>query len=38
MGGEKYKKLGIEDSYEDVPAMDKDKCDMLYKVFLEEFK
>lgn len=38
MGVEKYKKLGIEDSYKDVPAMDKDKCDMLYKVFLEEFK
>jgi pyruvate formate lyase activating enzyme len=38
MGVEKYQKLGIEDPYKDVLAMDKDKCDVLYKVFLEEFK
>jgi pyruvate formate lyase activating enzyme len=38
MGVEKYEKLGIEDPYKDVLAMDKDKCDMLYKEFLEEFK
>jgi hypothetical protein len=37
MGVEKYKKLGIDDPYKDVSAMDKDKCDMLYKLFLEEF-
>ena len=37
MGVEKYKKLGIEDPYKDIPAMDKDKCDILYKMFLEEF-
>ncbi len=38
MGVEKYIKLGLEDPYMNVPAMDKDKCDMLYKEFLEEFK
>ncbi len=38
MGVEKYIKLGLEDPYKDIPAMDKDKCDMLYKEFLEEFK
>ena len=38
MGVEKYNKLGIEDPYKDIEAMDKDKCDMLYKEFLEEFK
>lgn len=38
MGIEKYNKLGIEDPYKEIPAMDKDKCDMLYKEFLEEFK
>lgn len=38
MGIEKYNKLGIEDPYKDIPAMDKDKCDLLYKEFLEEFK
>ena len=38
MGVEKYIKLGLEDPYKDIEAMDKDKCDMLYKKFLEEFK
>ena len=38
MGIEKYNKLGIEDPYKDIPAMDKDKCDLLYREFLEEFK
>ena len=38
MGVEKYNKLGIEDPYKDIEAMDKDRCDMLYKEFLEEFK
>jgi pyruvate formate lyase activating enzyme len=38
MGVEKYTKLGLEDPYIDIPAMDKDKCDLLYKEFLEEFK
>lgn len=38
MGVEKYIKLGLEDPYKDIEAMDKDKCDMLYKEFLEEFK
>ena len=31
MGVEKYIKLGLEDPYKDIEAMDKDKCDMLYK-------
>ena len=38
MGVEKYIRLGLEDPYKDVSAMDKDKCDILYKEFLEEFK
>lgn len=38
MGVEKYTKLGIEDPYKNIEAMDKDKCDALYKEFLEEFK
>lgn len=38
MGVEKYNKLGIEDPYKMIEAMDKDKCDLLYKEFLEEFK
>ena len=38
MGTEKYVKLGINDPYSNVVAMDKDKCDLLYKEFKEEFK
>ena len=38
MGIDKYTKLGLEDPYKDIDAMDKDKCDMLYKEFMEEFK
>ena len=38
MGVEKYIRLGLEDPYKDVSAMDKDRCDILYKEFLEEFK
>lgn len=38
MGVEKYIKLGLEDPLSGVSAMDKDKCDLLYKEFLEEFK
>ncbi len=38
MGIEKYTKLGLEDPYKDIDPMDKDKCDMLYKEFIEEFK
>lgn len=37
MGMEKYNKLGIEDPYKHIEAMDKDKCDMLYNAFKEEF-
>lgn len=38
MGVEKYNKLGLEDPYKNIDAMDKGKCDMLYKKFLEEFE
>jgi len=38
MGIEKYNKLGIQDPYSNVDAMDKDVCDKLYKEFEEEFK
>ena len=35
MGKEKYKQLKIEYPYEDLEAMDKEKCDELYKKFIE---
>lgn len=38
MGNEKYKALNIIDPYEDKEAMDKTKCDELYKYFLENYK
>lgn len=38
MGNEKYKALNIIDPYEDKEAMDKNKCDELYKYFLNIYK
>lgn len=38
MGDEKYLKLGIKNPYEDKDAMDKDKCDKLYEMFIKDFK
>lgn len=38
LGGEKYDTLKLDNPYKDKPAMDKDKCDRLYEVFLEDFK
>ena len=38
LGEEKYEKLNIPYPYKDKAAMDKDKCDELYKKFEEEFK
>ena len=38
LGGEKYDTLKLDNPYKDKPAMDKDKCDQLYEVFLEDFK
>ena len=35
MGKEKYHKLGIEYPYENLKDMDKDKCNELYKEFLQ---
>ncbi len=35
MGVEKYKKLGLNYSLDGVEAMDKDKCDKLYKILTE---
>ena len=34
LGSDKYKKLGIEDPYQDLPEMDKDKCNELYEEFM----
>ena len=37
LGGEKYEALKINNPYIDKPAMDKDRCDELYKIFSEDF-
>lgn len=37
MGLEKYEKLGIKCPYQDVPAMDKVKCDKLHEEFMKDF-
>ena len=37
MGLEKYEKLNIVSPYQDVDAMDKIKCDELYKDFMKDF-
>lgn len=37
LGGEKYEALNIYNPYKDKEAMDKDKCDELYKLFIEDF-
>jgi len=36
LGDEKYKKLGIINPYQDMPEMDKAKCDLLYENFMKE--
>lgn len=38
LGGEKYETLGIPNPYLEMPEMDKTKCDLLYKEFLEDFE
>lgn len=38
LGSEKYVTLGIPYPYQDVPEMDKNKSDELYKLFIEDFK
>ena len=35
LGSEKYIKLGIKDPYKDLEEMDKEKCDELYKEFMQ---
>ena len=35
LGSEKYIKLGISNSYKDMPEMDKEKCSKLYNEFKE---
>ncbi len=37
LGGEKYEKLDIFNPYKEMPEMDKNKCDELYKKFMEDF-
>lgn len=38
LGGEKYETLGIENPYLEMPEMDIDRCNELYKKFLEDFE
>lgn len=38
LGGEKYVSLGIVNPYQDKIAMDKEKCDALYQIFMEDFQ
>ena len=38
MGREKYIKLKIPYPYENKPDMDKDRCDELFKLFMEKYK
>ncbi len=38
MGDEKYEKLGIKNPYQDKDAMNKEKCEELYKEFIEIYK
>ena len=35
LGSEKYQELQLPNPMENIPAMDKDKCDRLYQTFLE---
>ncbi len=37
LGGEKYESLGIENPYLDMPEMDQDRNNELYKKFMEDF-
>jgi len=37
MGEEKYETLKIENSYKDVAEMDKERCNRLYNIFMEDF-
>lgn len=38
LGSEKYETLKINNPYLDMPEMDKDKCELLYKKFMEDFE
>ena len=37
MGDDKYKKLGITNTMEDVPVMDKIRCEELYQLFKNKY-
>lgn len=37
LGGEKYKTLKINNPYKEMPEMDKDRCNKLYNIFMEDF-
>ena len=37
LGSEKYVSLGIKNPYLKMPEMNKDKCDMLYKKFMNKY-
>ncbi|MCI6265701.1 MAG: pyruvate formate-lyase-activating protein [Erysipelotrichaceae bacterium] len=38
LGSEKYITLGIENPYLDIPEMDKEKCQDLYKKFMKKYQ
>jgi pyruvate formate lyase activating enzyme len=38
LGRDKYIALGLEYPYENKPEMDKEKCNNLYKLFIEKQK
>jgi pyruvate formate lyase activating enzyme len=38
LGSDKYIKLGIDDPYKDMPAMNKDECEKLYNKFMIKYR
>lgn len=38
LGSEKYVTLGIKNPYQEMPEMDKEKCDKLYQKFMEIYR
>lgn len=38
LGSDKYVKLGIDNPYKNMPEMNKDRCEELYKEFISKYK
>ncbi len=38
LGSEKYKTLGIDNPYQDMPEMSKEESDKLYQIFMKDFQ